>query len=113
MTCPALPGSRGMTPTVFWRLIDEARAAPDTEEAIEVRLAGFPPSEIERFQAIVNRLRNRSYRWDLWAVAYIVRGGCGDDEFDYFRGWLILQGKSIFTKALADPAAWALDFPFS
>jgi hypothetical protein len=45
----------------------------------------------------------RSYRWDLWAAAYIINGSCSDDGFDYFRGWLIAQGRGSFYAALADP----------
>lgn len=30
-------------------------------------------------------------------------GGCSDDGFDYFRGWLIAQGEEIFNKALKNP----------
>ena len=28
--------------------------------------------------------------------------GCSDDTFDYFRGWLIAQGKETFEKVLDD-----------
>ena len=36
-----------------------------------------------------------SYRWDLWGAAYLANGGCSDDGFDYFRGWLIGQGRKV------------------
>jgi hypothetical protein len=45
-----------------------------------------------------------SYRNDLWAAAYLINGGCSDDGFTYFRGWLIAQGQQVFERALADPA---------
>jgi hypothetical protein len=44
-----------------------------------------------------------SYRWDLWAVAYIVNCGCSDDDFDDFRGWLLAQGKDRYQAALEAP----------
>ncbi|WFE14091.1 DUF4240 domain-containing protein [Bacillus atrophaeus] len=28
--------------------------------------------------------------------------GCSDDTFDYFRGWLIAQGKETFEEVLDD-----------
>jgi hypothetical protein len=34
--------------------------------------------------------------WDLWALAYIVKRGCSDDGFDYFRLWVISKGKQAF-----------------
>ena len=41
------------------------------------------------------------------AVHYVINGGCSDDGFDYFRGWLIAQGKSVFMKALENPDSLA------
>ena len=26
-----------------------------------------------------------SYDWGLWGAAYVIDGGCSDDNFDYFR----------------------------
>lgn len=51
-----------------------------------------------------------AYRWDLWAAAYIINGGCSDDGFRYFRDWLISEGRSVFEKALKDPDSLA-DLP--
>ncbi len=45
----------------------------------------------------------RSYHRELWGAAYIINGGCSDDGFEYFRGWLILQGEKSFEDALKDP----------
>ncbi|WP_342210876.1 LysR family transcriptional regulator [Streptomyces sp. DH-12] len=46
----------------------------------------------------------------LWAAAYVINGGCSDDGFDYFRGWLIAQGREVFERAVARPGALA-DLP--
>lgn len=35
---------------------------------------------------------------------------CSDDGFDYFRGWLIVQGREVFERIVADPDALA-DLP--
>jgi Protein of unknown function (DUF4240) len=35
-----------------------------------------------------------SYDWNLWGAVYLMQGGCSDDAFDYFRGWLVMQGRS-------------------
>jgi hypothetical protein len=48
-----------------------------------------------------------SYRSSLWAAAYVINGGCSDDGFDYFRGWLMLQGREAFGQAVADPDSLA------
>lgn len=38
----------------------------------------------------------------FWAAAYVINGGCSDDGFEYFRGWLITQGREVFQQALSD-----------
>ena len=40
-------------------------------------------------------------------AAYLLNGGCSDDGFEYFRGWLISRGRAVFEKALADPDSLA------
>lgn len=37
-------------------------------------------------------------------IYYIINGGCSDDGFDYFRGWLVAQGKDFFEQVLQEPA---------
>ena len=100
----------------FWALVASARAIRETEDeavaTIEASLVTLEPAEIARFQSLVHRFLNKSNDWTLWAVAYAARGGCGDDEFDYFRQWLILQGKAVYEAAIANPIEWALDFEF-
>jgi hypothetical protein len=46
---------------------------------------------------------DETYRTDLWALAYLLRGGCSDDSFMDFRAWLILQGREAYAGALEDP----------
>src|SRR5262249_54204564 len=41
-------------------------------------------------------------RWDLWAAAYILQGGCSDDGFIDFRCWLISMGREVYDGAHAD-----------
>ena len=38
----------------------------------------------------------------LWDAAYLINGGCSDDGFDYFRGWLVDQGRETFERCLAE-----------
>ena len=48
-----------------------------------------------------------SHRWDLWGAAFVINGGCSDDGFDYFRGWLMLQGRDVWEAALREPESLA------
>lgn len=95
----------------FWSLIDQARAAAGgpSEHAAELEhlLREKSPSDIEEFARIQGELMRDSYRWDLWGAAYVINQGCSDDGFDYFRGWLLLQGRDVWDAALRDPETLA------
>lgn len=101
----------------FWQLIEAARnQAPDPNDAEEVAdratslLATHPADEIVAAAQVLWNLMADSYTNPLWAAAYVVNGGCSDDGFDYFRGWLIAQGREVFERIAADPDALA-DMP--
>ncbi|MFE2728464.1 DUF4240 domain-containing protein [Kitasatospora sp. NPDC059327] len=101
----------------FWKLIEEARSqvpAPDNGDAVAEQatalLALRPVQEIVAAQQILWSLMADSYRAPLWGAAYVINGGCSDDGFDDFRGWLITQGRETFERAIADPDALA-DLP--
>ena len=98
----------------FWKLIQDARAQvaePADCEAVAVQaaalLAALPREEIVAAERVLSGLMADSYRTPLWAAAYVINGGCSDDGFDYFRGWLILQGREVFEQAVANPDALA------
>ncbi|GGT08455.1 hypothetical protein GCM10010286_37270 [Streptomyces toxytricini] len=98
----------------FWTLIEKAREhVPDTRDGSDIAdrasalLARRPAQEITAAQQTLWDLMADSYQNPLWAAAYVVNGGCSDDGFDYFRGWLIAQGRTTFERVLADPDALA------
>ncbi|MFJ3909701.1 uncharacterized protein DUF4240 [Streptomyces sp. 2132.2] len=99
-----------MDKQTFWKLIDAARtdAGPDQVAArASELLARCPEAEIAAAQQVLWDLLAESYRSPLWAAAYVINGGCSDDGFDYFRGWLLTQGEAAFARALADPDSLA------
>jgi hypothetical protein len=96
----------------FWAVIERARAdAPDGADAVAARavdlLAALPPAQIAAAAQPLWDLMADSYRGDLWAAAYLINGGASDDGFEYFRGWLITQGREVFERAVADPDSLA------
>ncbi|MEU7600889.1 DUF4240 domain-containing protein [Streptomyces sp. NPDC040724] len=99
-----------MDKQTFWQLIETARAGAAADEvagrAAEL-LAARPAAEIAAAQQVLWDLLAESYRSPLWAAAYVINGGCSDDGFDYFRGWLLTQGRDAFEAALADPDSLA------
>jgi hypothetical protein len=100
----------------FWDIINKAISSCDdiydVAPIITKNLVILSPDEIISFKQHQYDLEKESYRWDLWAVAYIVNGGCSDDGFDYFCAWLIANGQEKFEAAMKNPASigdWADD----
>ncbi|MEW2621349.1 DUF4240 domain-containing protein [Streptomyces sp. NPDC048106] len=98
----------------FWQLIETARnqaSNPDDGEAVAHEatslLASRPIEEIIAAEQVLWELMADSYTNPLWAAAHLANGGCSDDGFDYFRGWLIAQGREVFERMIADPDALA------
>ena len=47
------------------------------------------------------------YRWDVWAAAYLIGGGCSDDSFLDFGAGVIALGRDWYARVLASPHALA------
>jgi hypothetical protein len=97
-----------MDKSAFWKIIDESRnkANGDLERHLEVlqqQLVKLEPDEIVTFGHLFDEYWHRAYTWELWGAAYIVGGGCSDDGFADFRGWLISKGEKVYEDALKDP----------
>ena len=96
-----------MDESQFWTIIDQSRkqaTAPEKQhEALAEILQTLTADEIAGFAKHWYTKHGLAYRWDLWAVAYIIHGGCSDDAFMDFRAWLIGRGKAVYESALADP----------
>ncbi|MGW8885872.1 DUF4240 domain-containing protein [Streptomyces sp. NPDC055749] len=93
----------------FWNLMEQARGragdsadADDIAKQATVLLAAHEPQEILAAQQVLWDLMAASYQAPLWAAAYLINGGCSDDGFEYFRGWLIAQGRTVFEQVTAD-----------
>ena len=92
----------------FWKILDRSRknAEGDPEaqvDELEAELRKLSPEEIIEFDAIFRKHHQGAYDWALWGAAYIIGGGCSDDGFADFRGWLISGGRKVYETALADP----------
>ncbi|MFG3016407.1 DUF4240 domain-containing protein [Streptomyces cinerochromogenes] len=101
-----------MDETEFWELIDSSREAAegDPEEQADAlldRLLQLDPELVLDFARHFEARYNRAYRWDLWGAAWLLLDGCSDDAFDFFRCWLIGQGREVFEGALHEPDALA------
>ncbi len=84
-----------------------AEAAEAVARQLVTHLTALGPAAAVAFHQAYDTINQEAYRWDLWAAAYLMRGGCSDDGFDYFRGWLVAQGRTVWERALADPDSLA------
>ncbi|MER6703556.1 DUF4240 domain-containing protein [Streptomyces fumanus] len=101
-----------MDETEFWELIDSSRrgAEGDPEEQADLlveRLCRLDPEAVLDFARHFEARYQRAYTWDLWGAAWILLGGAGDDAFDFFRCWLIGQGREVYEGAVHEPDALA------
>lgn len=88
----------------FWTLIDKSKkSSDDLEEFTEDltnELKKLSSADIIGFHLREQKLRFDSYTSELWCAGYIMNGGCSDDSFEYFRCWIIAQGKEAYYSSL-------------
>jgi len=88
----------------FWNLVEQSKAFEESRvEWLTEVLSKKAENEILDYEFIFQSYMNESYQSRLWGAAYIIMGGCSDDSFDYFRGWLISQGQEVFKETLKNP----------
>ena len=96
----------------FWEIVGRAKeeagddweSRPDTLKSLLLKLT---PEEICQFDLDYHKKLIEAYRWDLWGAAYLINGGCSDDGFDYFRDFLISEGRQVYEAALKNPDSLA------
>ncbi len=100
----------------FWYVIEHSRRVAGEldagftgrqRDALWDMLTRFTSEEIVSFDRTLAALHAEACRWDLWAAAYILLGGCSDDCFSDFRRWLISMGPTVYRDALRDPETLA------
>lgn len=97
-----------MTETEFWELTERAVKASHNDpilklEALRKELEKLTPEAIAEYARHFDEKEAKAYRWDLWAAAHILHGGCSDDTFMDFLASLVSSGKSIYELALKNP----------
>nr|WP_296068121.1 DUF4240 domain-containing protein [uncultured Actinoplanes sp.] len=99
----------------FWAVIARATAdRPASPGEVAKRavadLATRDPEEIVAWGRHLDKVMVASGTDDLWAAAYLINGGCSDEGFDNFRGWLIAHGRETLARSVRSPDALA-DLP--
>jgi hypothetical protein len=97
-----------MPEEAIWQIIKVTRDKSRRNYHIQCQLLteylkGLSGQEIIQFDRTFSFLMAKSYSFRLWEPVYSLNGGCSDDAFEYFRSWLIAQGKNKFY--------WTIKYP--
>jgi hypothetical protein len=92
----------------FWKLIDASRKTANGDAQAQVEtlrklLTALAPDALVAFDRLMSQYHARAFNWGLWGAAFIIGGGCSDDGFLDFRGWLISRGEKAYEDALRNP----------
>ncbi|MDO1451208.1 DUF4240 domain-containing protein [Rhodocytophaga aerolata] len=92
----------------FWKLIEDSILASQGNfdkqvDILKSHLVKLPVEDIVKFDRIFYEYYAQTKISTLWAAADLIEGWCSDDRFDYFRAWVIGQGKAVFDLALDNP----------
>lgn len=96
----------------FWEIVQHAhdQSGGDMDgkcEQVKTAISKLSKEDARIFSILFDEMMDRAYSWSLWAAAYIINGGCGDDTFSDFRASLISRGREAFENALLDPESLA------
>ncbi|WP_433828861.1 DUF4240 domain-containing protein [Actinoplanes sp. CA-015351] len=92
----------------FWAVVDRATAErpaspADVAERAVADLATHDPEEIVAWGRHLDKVLVASGKEDLWAAAYLINGGCTEEGFDNFRGWLVAHGRKAVAASVQSP----------
>ncbi|MFF7601887.1 DUF4240 domain-containing protein [Streptomyces mirabilis] len=96
----------------FWDVIESVRfaaaeAGDPLDEGLVKQLANGTQQEVLEYAERFDELQDALYRWDVWAAAYLIGGGCSDDSFMDFRAGVIALGREWYERAAAAPDSLA------
>ncbi|MCY1141726.1 DUF4240 domain-containing protein [Actinoplanes sp. Pm04-4] len=96
----------------FWAVISRATAdrpasPADVAKRAAADLATRDPDEIVAWGRHLDKVMVASGTQDLWAAAYLINGGCSEEGFDSFRGWLIAHGRDAVARSVKSPDSLA------
>lgn len=115
-TVAPIEGTAELMPEeTFWEIIFRTNKKSwgnyeQQQKLLLEELKALHPVDIMMFHNRFIAMLGSAHNTLLWAAAHIINGDCGADSFSDFRGWLIAQGKHVYTRTLAQPDTLA-DFP--
>jgi len=103
--------TQSMNKERFWEILDNARQATgdwkSMFEPLMDSLSALDEQDIIKWGHIFDQYFVLADKEKLSVAIDIMHNGCSDSGYDYFRAWLIAQGKVVYYKALANPDSLA------
>jgi len=91
----------------FWKIVASSLENSNNEYEQEKQLINeigkLSLKEMIGFRLRTDKLLFDTYNSEMWCAGYIMNGGCSDDGFEYFRNWVISQGKETYYSAKENP----------
>jgi hypothetical protein len=87
----------------FWKIVDQFKDEERPELAVAELLETLPAEEVMQFGYYLEWMEIHASRADIWCAAYLLNGGCSDDEFSYFIRGLIAKGRALYDATLKNP----------
>ncbi len=102
-----------MTTDTFWKIIGEVHRESGGDmdlkcSLLKERLLSLGEEELREFGEQFDDAIDAADRWELWATAFLMKGGCANDVFCDFRASLISMGRRTHELAIIDPE-WLAD----
>ncbi len=94
----------------FWKIVDLSRAKLQKSQIARLRkaLRALDPPEVDSFCSCFYEAFNALETRKIWGAGILLNGGaCSDDGFEYFREWLISQGRAVVEATLENPDSLA------
>src|SRR5215470_14412328 len=85
-----------MDEPTFWQIVERAHDAshdnmPRKCELLTAEIRQLSKEDAVEFRNIFDGMMYRAFHHPLWAAAYLIHGGCGDDTFSDFCSSLIFS----------------------
>ena len=101
--------------TSFWNIIQsslkDGSSMEHQDDYLYAALEKLSVEELIGFKYWMIKFEVMAYTKNLWSAAYLIKGGCSDDGFEYFRYWIISRGEQVYKAALANADSLASEYP--
>ena len=94
-----------MTEEECWEIVTKTPGETDSYRVQHIfrELRQKAPADLIDFEMFIGRQLRVLHSGALWRAAYLMCGGCSDDGFGDFKGWMLLRGRDFCSRCANDP----------